>query len=283
MKKLIFLALILGLAGCSKSPGIGMSGGGGRGVAELSAPQAGEGGKAARQATRRYLALKHKVTLLVPADSLAQHFSTMQAECLKAGCEILSAGREAEGSDQYAHALLTARVPPAAFAAFFTGIQAHGKLYSHFSESEDKTAEVIDVDARIKNLEALKARVLELLAKNAGSLKDMLDAEKQLAETQAALDSINGQRRALANETDMIRIDIELRPQSFTTEGAWTAPVAEAVDESGAVLMKSLAFLVTATVALLPWVLLIGLLFLPLRRLWRRRRTAKLARAQAEK
>jgi len=240
-------------------------------------------GKVSAQATRRFLALKHKVKLVVPAASLAQHFGAIQAECLKLGCEILSAGQETESPEQFANATLTARVPPAAFSGFFTGIQAHGKLLSHHSESEDKTAEVIDVEARIKNLEALKARVLELLKKNAGSLKDMLDAEKQLAETQAALDSINGQRRVLASQTDMIRIEIELRPQSFRNEGSWTAPVAAAADEAGEVLMKSVAFLLTATVALLPWALLFSLVFFPLRRMWRRRRAAKLAMAQSGK
>lgn len=276
MKKIIFLVVVLALTGCSDSGRVGNFAGGKRTVAEESATQAGTvaGAKGSETAPRRYLALKHKVTLLIPAASLAQHFGAIQAECLKAGCEILSAGREAEGPDQDAHAVLAARVPPAAFDGFFTGIQAHGKLHSHFSESEDKTAEVIDVEARIKNLEALKARVLELLAKNVGSLKDMLDAEKQLAETQAALDSINGQRRALASQTDMIRIEIELRPLSFKTEGSWTAPVAEAVDESGTVLMHSLAFLVTAAVALL-----VGVVFLPLLRVWRRRRAAKKAAA----
>lgn len=69
------------------------------------------------------------------------------------------------------------------------------------AKAKTKTTEVIGVEARIKNLEALKARVLELLGKNARTLKDMLDAKKQLAETQAALDSINGQRRAPANKT----------------------------------------------------------------------------------
>lgn len=285
MKILILFALILALAGCSKSEPIGMSGRAARMVSERSFTEAevAPGSKGTAQATRRYLALKHRVTLLVPAASLAQHFGAIQAECLKLGCEILSAGQETESPDQYAHATLTARVPPAAFHGFFTGIQAHGKLLSHHSESEDKTAEVIDVEARIKNLEALKARVLELLAKNAGSLKDMLDAEKQLAETQAALDSINGQRRVLASQTDMIRIEIELRPQSLRNEGNWTAPVAVAVDEAGEVLMKSIAFLLTAAVALLPWALLFSLVFLPLRRIWRRRRAARLAKAPPEK
>ena len=44
--------------------------------------------------------------------------------------------------------------------------------------------------------------------------------------------------------------------------------------------MQSAAFLVTATVALLPWLLLGGLVWFPLRRQWRRRRAAKLASGQ---
>lgn len=131
---------------------------------------------------------------------------------------------------------------------------------------------MIDVDARIKNLEALKARVLEPLAKNTGSLKDMLDAEKQLAETQPALDSIHGQRRVRASQTDIIRIDIELRPQSLRmrpqslrTEGSWAAPVAIAAGEAGLVLMNSVAFLLTAAVALLPRMLVFRLAFFTLR------------------
>lgn len=251
-----------------------------RGFAEA---EVAPGSKGPAQAARRYLALKHKVTLLVPAASLVQQLGAIQAECLKLGCEILNAGQETESPDQFASATLTARVPPAAFPGFFTGIQAHGKLVSHHSESEDKTAEVINVDAHIKNAEALKARVLELLAKNTASLKDTLDAEKQLAETQAALDSMIGQRRALASQTDMIRIEIELRPQSLRNEGSWAAPVAVAVDEAGEVLMKSLAFLLTTVVALLPWALLLSLVFFSLRPMWRRRRAARLAKAQPEK
>jgi hypothetical protein len=277
MKKLTYLVLALALTACQKSETAhGFSGTKSGAIAERNASSEPVDKRAADSA-RRFLALKHRLVLLIPAASLTEQFRTIQAECLKAGCEILSAGEEAESAGQYANATLVARVPPAAFTMFFTGLQTHGKLLSHYSESEDKTAEVIDVEARIKNLEALKARVLELLAKNAGSIKDLLEAEKQLAETQAALDSINGQRRALASQTDMIRVEIELRPQSLRTEGSWTAPVAMAAHEAGDVLMKSVAFLLTAAVAVLPWALVFGLVILPLFRKWRRRRAATLA------
>jgi hypothetical protein len=275
MKTIILLSICLPLAACSQ----------GNRMVERSPAATSEAAAVSTTSSpeRRYLALKHKLTLSIPEASLPQQFKLIQAECIKAGCEILSAGQTSDSPTTSVGATLSARVPPAAFAAFFQNVQTQGKLVSHHSESEDKTAEVIDVEARLKNLEALKARVLELLAKNTGNLKDMLDAEKQLAETQAALDSINGQRRALASLTDMVRVDIELVSTSSRSEGSWAAPVLNAVDEAGETFMQSIGMLITFVVGLLPWAVLAALLSTPLRRAWRRRREAKAAGAPLEK
>lgn len=81
----------------------------------------------------------------------------------------------------------------------------------------------------------------------------------------------------------MIRIEIELKLQSLRNERIWIAPVAIAVDEAGEVPMKSLAALLTAAVALLPWAQLLSLVVLPLSRMWRRRRARKRSDGQAAK
>ncbi|MFL6709502.1 MAG: DUF4349 domain-containing protein [Massilia sp.] len=277
MKNLILLVAILALAGCSRpsQPPTSESPQGVLAERYTGAAAAASDSKAAPTATRRYLAMTHRLTLLVPEARLAQDFAAIQQECIKLGCEIVSTDQEAEGRNRSTSASFTARVPPAAFTGFFSGVQAHGKLLSHHSESADKTAEVIDVDARIKNLEALRTRILELLAKNAGTLKELVEAERQLAETQAALDSINGQRRALAAQTDMIRIEIALRVASPRNDGKWTGPVVAAADEAGDVFMASVAFLLTTCVAILPWSVVIGAVLVPLWRAWRRRRNGK--------
>jgi hypothetical protein len=276
MKKIILSILIVLLSGCSDEP-IGMTGKPNRvksfAVSETDSSSPVKPGQA--EAARRYLALKHKLTLSTEAADLPQRFAAIQAECIKLGCEILVASQYAKTSERDARASLIARIPPAAFAVFFKDMQSQGKLLAHESESEDKTAEVIDIEARLKNLEALKARVLELLAKNTGNLKDMLDAEKQLAETQAQLDSINGQRRALANLTEMVHIEIDLVDKSLAAEGNWAAPVVDAASDTGAVLMKSVGVLITVVVALLPWMIVLSLLLWPVRRAWRRRKAAK--------
>ncbi|MES2017329.1 MAG: DUF4349 domain-containing protein [Pseudomonadota bacterium] len=230
---------------------------------------------------RRYIASKHQITLETPAAALQQQFLAIQAECIKLGCEIVESRQMNALPRQPPHAYLSARVPPAAFERFFTSAQAQARLIEHHTESEDKTADVIDVDARIKNAEALKARVLDLLAKRTGNMKEILEAEKQLAETQAELDSINGQRRALAKQTDMVRVEITLVAQSLSVEGSFAAPVTEALHESGRVLMSSLGALITFAVGALPWGLAITALVMFVLRLNRRRKRKAAAKSQA--
>ena len=276
MKKFLCCVLALTLVGCAKqSAPVHYSDK--AGVASMEAkPMA-----PADAAQRRFIAAKHQITLEAPAADLQQQFMAIQAECLKLGCEILDAVQLTETAYQTPHASLTARVPPKAFEHFFSSAQAHAKLIEHHSESEDKTAEVIDVEARIKNLEALRARVLELLNKRTGNMKEILEAEKQLSETQAALDSINGQRRALAKQTDMVRVEIKLVAKSLSAEGSFAAPVSEALRESGRVLMSSLGSMIIFAVAAFPWLLAIALVVAGLRRLNRRRKLK--AKALVEK
>jgi hypothetical protein len=277
MKTPFALAFLLVLAGCSDNPAA-LGNMGGQAVMEKAAPSA----QAPGAVTGRHLALKHEIDLSVPEGALSRHFQALQQQCLKLGCEIVGVDHNISRQHTGASANLSARVPPAAFPQFFSGLQANATLRRHRSESVDKTAEVIDVDARIKNLEALRARVLALLATRTGSLKDTLDAEKQLSETQAALESIHGQRRALASLTEMVRVDINLYEETLETEGKLSAPVMSALSKTGEVLMNSVGVLITVVAALLPWALVLGLLAWPLRRVWRRRRAAKaLASARA--
>ncbi len=266
MKIAASLLLILSLAACSQGPGTRMV------RAPSSAPQVGKAERAGTPAAR-YIALSHTLRMQVPAEELQARFQAMQAECVKLACEILSITSEAGGRNSSASATLVARVPPAAFERFFADTQAQGKLISHVAQADDLTADVIDVEARIKNLEAFKARVMELLAKRAATLKETLEAEQQLAATQTELDSIREKRRQLANRTDMVRVEIAMVASWAGSDGGWSAPIASALGEAGNMLSYSLAGLITFLVAALPWVVAGWLLvWLPARRVWRRRK-----------
>lgn len=264
MKKLLCLFCAFALIACSKKyePAQQHAGAHPAAAVAVSAPGA-PALEAAEPGTKRYIASKHTIELSAPGAQLQQHFLAIQAQCLKLGCEILEATQIAEQPDGAPSASLTARVPPQSFDAFLAGAQVHAKMLSHHSESEDKTAEVINVEAKINNLEALRQRVAELLAKQTGNLKETLEAEKQLSETQAELDTINGLRRVLAKQTDMVRVEIKLVAQSLAAEHSFMAPLSEALKNAGSIFMSSLAALITVAVGAFPWlVVLVGVVYL---------------------
>lgn len=272
MKILIAALLSLALVGCSQKMAGSSSAPAGLEAAfnapkEMRAPEAADA--STEPEARRYIAAKHEIQLSAPGYSLQQNFIALKEECLKLGCEILDAKQFFQTPRQMGEASLTARVPPKTFNTFLSKAQQQGKLLSHHSSSEDKTAEVIDVEAKTKNLEALRDRVKELLANRAGNLKETLEAEKQLAETQSQLDSINGQRRVLAKQTDMVRVEVKLVERSLIAEQSFAAPVSEAFKDSGLVFMSSLGALITMLIGGLPWLALLVALFYLVRRLRR--------------
>lgn len=114
-----------------------------------------------------------------------------------------------------------------------------------------------------------------MLAKRTGNIKDIPEAEKQLSETQTELDSIQGRRKALANETEMVAIEVKLRTQSLSVEGSWLAPVVDAGKDAGHVLMSSLGSMMTLLVGLLPWLILLASLAYLIRRFLIRRSARK--------
>jgi hypothetical protein len=143
-----------------------------------------------------------------------------------------------------------------------------GDLIERRTESEDKTDEVVDVEARLKNTSELRDRLRKLLSTPNTSVKDLVEVESQLARVQQELDSAEGKRLALANQTEKIAVTVDIRSRRAIGEaGAW-APVHAAFTGVARTLAWSIAGLVTFVVAVLPWTLLL----VPIVIWWRRRR-----------
>lgn len=159
--------------------------------------------------------------------------------------------------------------------------EADGTVSDRSVNAEDVTKEVVDTGARVRAKEALAARLLTLIQSAGGNVGELVAAEKAYADTQEELDAARSLQAELRQRVAMSRIDITYSARE--TEGAF-APVRSAVGSAGSTLGASLGMLVTATVALLPWVLLLLVLRWVARRLgwrspitrlrdWRRRRS----------
>ena len=73
------------------------------------------------------------------------------------------------------------------------------------------TEEYIDLEARIRSKQALEAQFLEIM-KQARSVSDALEVQRQLSEVRSEIERIEGRRRFLENQSSLSTITVTLQP-----------------------------------------------------------------------
>ncbi|HZJ69471.1 MAG TPA: DUF4349 domain-containing protein, partial [Planctomycetota bacterium] len=173
-------------------------------------------------------------------------------------------------------AYLDARLPPAALTPFLERLGGLGTIGRHGTAAEDKTAEVVDVEARLKNMAEFRDSLRKLMATPNARLKDLVEVERELTRVQSELDSLATRRKVLANDTEKVRVSVAFAARPAVLEAGMWLPVKNAVLHAGHVLAHSVATLIGLAIALLPWALVLLAGGLGPRALLRRRR-ARLA------
>ena len=154
-----------------------------------------------------------------------------------------------------------------------------GKIAQHITSREDKTAPVLDTEAKIKNLTSFRDNLRTMLGKPTATVKDLIEIQQQLTEVQSQLDSESAQRKILANETTKVAIEFSFRvAQTFSNAGG-SAQIWNALRQASRVFGESIASLITVVVAILPWLLVIAPSIWLLRKVFRRVRRGRFATA----
>jgi hypothetical protein len=109
---------------------------------------------------------------------------------------------------------ISLKVPEPKLDDFIINLGGIGKVTSQSISSRDVTEEIIDIDARVKNLLMLRDRYRELL-KSAKNVTEMLGIEKELADIQSELDRIEGRRNLLMGQVEMSEVNISLESRTI--------------------------------------------------------------------
>ena len=222
---------------------------------------------------KKYIALRHHLQIETPAEQMQAAFDASIKHCEALNCQLLSANYNKATPYSPPSASLYVRVPPRNVEIFLTGLAKNGEVMQHGRDSEDKTSQVVDTDARIKNLTELRDRLRLMLTDKAAKFKDIIDVERELASTQSQLDALSSMRKVLSQETDLVAVNINFSAAQGITEQGFFAPVARALKDAGFVMMQSFGAVITFIMSAIPW-LLIGLPVIWLvRRVWVKIRT----------
>ena len=133
-----------------------------------------------------------------------------------------SSSRENDGGS----ASLTVRIPKDSLVTTMDQLATMGKVTSRYIEVEDVTDQWIDLQAKIKNLRALRDRLRQLL-NNTKNVKDVLAVEKELNRVQSELDSLEGKIKAMQKNVSYSNLYINIHHKSIpgplgaVTKGTW--------------------------------------------------------------
>jgi hypothetical protein len=232
-------------------------------------------------AASRFVAVRHKLEIVEASSGLPKSIDAVVAFCGTIQCEVLSSSVTSEAAGLSPSGSIAARVAPQDLNKFLEFVEKQGSVAQHATESEDKTAAVVDVEAKLKNQTDFRDSLRKMLARPGASVADLLQIQEKLAEAQAELDSEATQRKVLANETEKVYVEIAFRSDRPATRRGSFAAVGEALRDFGSVLGDSLAALIMAIAAVVPWLIVIipGLWFVirSVRRIRERQRAAKAA------
>lgn len=219
-----------------------------------------------------------EVDMAVEVANLDTFREDLLAVVAKLGGHVSDAQRSGRAGASR-HASWTIRVPSARHEALVAEIEALGELTNASTSTQDVTAQVIDVDARIKSLQTAETRMLELVATQAGALSDVLAIERELARVRGEIESLQGQQRALRDRVALATIRVQAweravyDPAVATTFGERASRTLWRSWKSAVATVEAL---VLALIGLVPWspaiVAVVALGFV-----WRRRRRRRRA------
>ena len=151
------------------------------------------------------------------------------------------------GDGEYVSVSLVLRVPAARFTAALDELRSVG---SHVSQEkvtgQDVTEEYVDLEARIRTQKALEAQLLEIM-KDAKTVKDALEVQKELAEVRGEIEKVEGRKKLLDNQTSLSTIAVTIG-KNMPIVSSSSFGLGESVKRAGGDFVKVTAGLVNGTI-----------------------------------
>ena len=146
----------------------------------------------------RRIAETHNMNIELEPDGLKSRYDRDFQKCLELGCEVTSSNAQSRRSGY-----INARISPEQLGEYldFLG-SGPGELKEHSVKADDKTLQYIDTEAKIKNLERLRDRLIVLLnSEKTEKVSEVLQIERELNRVEQQLDSAKGSLRHLETIT----------------------------------------------------------------------------------
>ncbi|NEU59017.1 DUF4349 domain-containing protein [Halorussus sp. MSC15.2] len=191
------------------------------------------------------------------------------------------------GNRSWTTGKLVVRVPKENFSALVTRAKRTGEVRKASTNTKDVTEKLVDIDARLKNLEAQREK-LRSLYEEANDTENVLEVQQRLSEVQSEIERLQAQRKSLKRQVAYSTLTVRLNERPPEPESpdedrdAWydTGLVSAFLASADGVVVVVRGLAVGLAYAM-PYLLAFGVPVGGVVALWRRRRSADTASAGA--
>jgi hypothetical protein len=201
--------------------------------------------------------------LIIKTGEIAIQVGGLDPALTSANQLIIGMGGYSSGSNRFgdgdsAQASVTYRVPAARWDEALAGIRGLAeKVLTERSSTQDVTSQVVDLGARIANLQATE-RALHAIMDRATAIKDVLTVQAELTKTRSEIEQLTAQKLAFEGQAafSTVTVTFALKPDPILAEQEGFDAGSE-VEQASASLVSILQGLATAGI----W---FGIVWLPI-------------------
>jgi hypothetical protein len=102
------------------------------------------------------------------------------------------------------------RIPSPQLEAALAELKQLGRVEQESQSGEEVTKEYTDLAARLKNSRATEQRLLDVLRKNTGKVKDVLEVENEISRVRGEIEEMEADQRALKTRVDFATLQLSL-------------------------------------------------------------------------
>ena len=202
------------------------------------------------------------------------------AEATRIRREVIAAGGWVLSDERFeTQVSMVLKVPPKSFDATLTNLSKAGKVRSQRVSAADVTADMVDVEARMKSAQISRDRLRALL-NAAVKIDDVIALEAELGQRESSVEQLTGQLNVLRSQVGFATVNLTLFERSVATIDDSTPTPAEGFNRGWVTLKEALRTVAVGLATIAVWVpfAIVGLLFVRFGILRRRSRNIRLGR-----
>ena len=156
-------------------------------------------------------AIIRTATVEAEVDSFENASESLRRLVEARGGYVAASNREVErrANETWTRGRLVLRVPSENFSDVYAGAQAVGTVEAANSDRQDVTDQLVDLNARIENLEVQRDR-LRALYENASDTEDVLAVEDRLSAVQGEIERLEAKRQSLRDRVALSTVTVTL-------------------------------------------------------------------------